>query len=128
MKLRKITPGASKLDKLRGILNTGFTGFFLSQAPDIMQGFIAEFLKDVSPQQVISYVSQDKSIWDMVPEKDKETIRTQAQRLGDMEWLTPEWFIEALREDLPELASLFLSWDDAYKWLERQIESFKAMG
>ena len=43
----------------------------------------------------------------------------------DVDWLTVDWFIDAIREEHKALASLFLGWKKGRNWLARQIKAIK---
>lgn len=112
----------SKLKKLSGSI---FESFIVTQAPAIAEGFLQEYLRDVKPDELIDMIKANKSLWDLVSEEDKQTLKQNIHRLGELEWLTPEWAINALRSARPEFASLFLSWPEAYKWFELQVATIK---
>ncbi len=94
-------------------------------SPQITKGLLIEYLSKVELSDIMTYVEKNTSLWSqMTPEyqaKAKKVVKMQ----GGLNWLTSEWLIEAVRKDIPRLASLFLGWQKARNWLDRQVIDLK---
>lgn len=74
--------------------------------------------------EITKLVQENKSLWETLPESHGK-VRKILLQTGNLNWLTPEWAINSLREQHPGLCSLFLSWPEAQKWLEAQVDEIK---
>ncbi len=112
------------IKKYGGIIGKGLMGM---AAPSIIKGALNETLHGVTVQQASEWVEQDKSLWGNASTDYQIQLKTLRLRLnfGRLDWLTTEWAIEAVRTEHKALASLFMGWPDANKWLERQLETIK---
>jgi hypothetical protein len=97
------------------------TGLISEVGPEIIRGALVELLSSTTVAQATEWVEKDYVLWDKIPEEVKEKLHRFSHRLGDISWLTTEWAIDAMRNDLPALASLFLGWKKANNWLSRQV-------
>jgi hypothetical protein len=115
------------LDKLRGIGELTIKGFVAANAPTIFKGVLNEVLHNpnVTVKKVISLVEENGSLWEIIPEDYHSKITRAAQHIDDLDWLTVDWMINAIKREHPALASLFLSWRKARNWLERQLTAIK---
>lgn len=106
-------------------------GLLCQEIPDIVAGMLVEFLKakQVNRDTVTDFVSNNRSLLDL-NEQQRNKLRKNAQRAGlggDMEWLTAEWAINAIKKEMPRLASMIRNWPEAYNWLEEQVEELKGI-
>lgn len=117
------------LEQIKGFGELTLKGMVASNAPSIFKGIINEFLYQysVTPELIIPMVEADKSLWSLIPEEYYDRIGKVVQQIKDINWLTADWFIEAIKKEHPALASLFLGWprEKAKKWLNRQIDEIK---
>ena len=92
-------------------------------APQICKGLLIEYLGKVGISDIMTYVEKDISLWSQMSPEVQEKTRNIVVKFtqGHIEWLTPEWSIDAIHKDLPRVASLFLGWRKARNWLDRQI-------
>lgn len=99
-------------------------GFVAHMAPKIGKGVLVRILKDekVDRKKATEWVQSNTRLWDVLKPEYGERLKLLGQTAGGIDWLTAEWFIEAIRHDLPAVASLFLGWRKARNWLTRQVE------
>jgi len=115
------------LDNIRGIGELTLRGLIATQAPNLFKGVLNELLRrdDITVDKVVVMVEKNQALWDQLSPDIVHSLRRAAEHITDVPWLTPEWFIEAIKKDHPALASLFLGWRKARNWLFRQIEAIK---
>ena len=117
------------LDRVKGFSELTLKGMVASNAPSIFKGMVNELLLQyhITPEVIIPMVEANQDLWSMIPEKHYDKVAKVAQQIKDIDWLTADWFIEAIRKDHPALASLFLGWPrgKAKKWLDQQIGEIK---
>jgi len=106
------------IEKYGTMLLSGLLG---ELSPDMIKGAMVELLGSTSVRETSEWVEKDFSLWERVPPNAQQRLKKFAHHFGNLDWLTAEWVIEALREDRPALASLFLGWKKARNWLARQI-------
>ena len=97
-------------------------------AASIFKGMLVGLFRDnrVDIKTVNEWVQADKSFLDSLNPEQKRQLKQLASKMGDMNFITTEWVIDALREDFPAVASLFLGWEKGRNWLARQVERIKA--
>jgi hypothetical protein len=102
-------------------------GLLSQAAPGIAQGFLVELLKSkkVDVNKVSKWVLENRSLWGELEPNEQDGLRRLAAKAGDLSWMDANWVINAIRRDLPSVASLFLGWTKARNWLERQVEDLK---
>jgi len=102
-------------------------GLKIKYAPGMLQGFLVEALaiKGVGVAELSLAVKGHLDLWAQVPELQQGRVRGMVADLGDMEWFTPDWVIEAIRHRHPALASLFRGWKPAKTWLCRQVNTIR---
>ena len=101
----------------------------ISQAiPGILKGALINVFdqKNVDIIVLRKWVEDDVSLWGMISPQYQNYIRNFAPKLGNVDWFTPDWLIDAVREKYPAVASLFMGWDKASNWLKRQAAEIKA--
>ena len=110
-----------RIGKLAG---KGLTGEF---APEIAKGALVEILKvrKVDVKLASAWVEKNTCLWDTFEPSEQESLLRLRQYVGKIDWLTVGWFIDAIRVDLPAVASLFLGWRKAGNWLARQVDIIK---
>ena len=89
-------------------------------APGFVKGALVELLADVTVKEAAAWVQEDYILLDKLPNKYRAQLNE--FEMGDLSWLTVEWCIDAITKKKPELASLFLGWEEGHAWLERQGE------
>lgn len=96
-------------------------------APFVFKGYIIEFFKSkkLDVKTVCQLVENNTSLWALMDNRGQEKVRNLVRRLGNIDWLTSEYLINAVKGEFPRIASLFLGWRKAHNWLERQMEEIK---
>ena len=110
-------------DRVQSLAGPTMRGLASLAAPQICKGLLIEYLGKVKIGDLMSYVEKNTSLWGQVSLEHQKRAKKLVVSLdqGHTEWLTSEWAIEAVRKDLPRVASLFLGWKKARNWLDRQI-------
>jgi len=113
-----------KVQKLAGPTMRGLTSQF---APLMCKGLLIEYLGKLKIADIIDYVENDISLWSKldIANKDKAKKAIISLTQGHVGWFTSEWAINAIRKELPRVASLFLGDQKARSWLDRQIIDIK---
>lgn len=103
------------------------SGLIKEFLPSIAKGLILEMFaaRRITVKEVFTLVQQDKDLWGFVGAADRTSVRTYAGKFGRMNWMTADWLIDALRDEQPAIASIFLSDDQAKAWLEKQVANLK---
>ncbi len=101
------------------------SGVLETNAPGILKGIFTELLDDISTTEAIDWINTDHRMWDDIDQEQREQIKTYAPKIKDWSWLTSDWLIANLAQDLPALCSLFLGWKKGRNWLDRQIVDLK---
>lgn len=96
-------------------------GLIAELSPELFKGMLVELLKKTTVAEASEWVMKDYVLLEKVPPQTLARLKSFSPRFGSLEWLTAEWVIEALRADVPALASLFMGWKKAYNWLVRQV-------
>ena len=112
-------------EKVQSLAGPSMRGLAAQFAPSITKGLLIEYLGKIKIEDVMVYIEKDVSLWSQTPEyqaKIKKLTRMQGKNLS---WLTSVWVIEAVRKDLPGLASMFLGWRKARNWLDKQVIELK---
>lgn len=96
-------------------------------APSIAAGALVELLAEekIDVKKISQWVQENHSLLDDLKPEDQANLKKIAEEVGEVNWLTTEWAIEAIRVDFPAVASLFLGWPKARNWLRRQVEALK---
>jgi len=120
--------GNLNLDILRKYANIFGTGLLKETTPKIAQGFINQLFHQwhVDTDMVTQYVQSNQSLWDKMAPDTRNQLGVLAERVGDLDFITPELFITGIKKDFPGVASLFLNWPEAGEWLTMQIDELKA--
>jgi hypothetical protein len=110
------------LGKLKGLAGTMGRGLLIQFAPSIFKGILVESLSRMDRKEIIRYIQENVSLWDHVGPEDRVKARNLFSNLPEFDWLTVEWGINAIKKDLPAVASLFMGWPEASCWLNSQFE------
>ena len=114
--------------KVKEVADTLKRGLMLQMAPEIAGGLVNGLFHqwNVDIKKVTEDVRENKSFWFMMDAEQHEQLRVLAEKLGEVDFLTAEVVINGIKKDFPGVASLFLNWPEAGKWLLLQIEDVKA--
>ena len=117
----KILP---KVKKYAGIFSKGFV---ISMVPEMTKGALIELLqsREINVEKAVEWVTHNKSLWKSFEPESQAMLKNVAGRVGNIDWLTAPWVIEAIKEEMPAVASLFLGWKKANNWLKRQVKIIK---
>jgi len=112
------------IKKYGAVFGRGLVGYF---APGVMQGALVELFKTnkLNVKKAVEWVEADKSLWGSLDPEKQEQMKKLAHNIGTMDWATVDWAIDAIKEDFPAVASMFLSWRKATNWLRRQVEQIR---
>ncbi len=99
-------------------------GLVIEMAPEIAKGMLVEIFKTkkVTVDSACDWVQRNTSLWETLEPKEQDMLENLAERVGNIDWLDADWVIDAIKKDLPAVASLFLGWKKANNWLKRQTE------
>ncbi len=102
-------------------------GVLAEMAPQIAKGALAEMLagRKVDVEKVTLWVQNNSCLWDTLKPAEQDMLRRVRGDIGELDWLTADWIIDAIKDDSPAVASLFLGWKKANNWLERQARIIK---
>ena len=116
------------LDYVKGFGELTLRGLVATNAPIIAKGILVSLLQQyhVSVDKVVTQVQENKSLWELFPAEHYDKLQRAMSQVGNVDWLTVEWTIDAIKKDHPALASLFLSWRKGRNWLERQLKEIRA--
>jgi hypothetical protein len=102
-------------------------GLLSQLAPQVVKGALVElFGKKIDFDGLVDYVRNDVNLWGKIEPEKQLQLKNLARKIGRLNWLTPQYVIDALRKDQPAIASLFTGWRKASNWLERQIANVKS--
>jgi len=102
-------------------------GLVANNAPNMFKGMLNTWLTDfmIDSKVISDMVMQNKSLWSMLPENQYDRFQKILGQIGDIDWLTTEWLIDAVRKEHSAIASLFLGWKKGRNWLDRQLAEIK---
>jgi len=103
------------------------TGLVAELAPEVLKGFLIDFFEsnNINTAEATEWIEGNKSLWGSLKPEQQAQMKRMAQKAGNLDFVNANWAINALRKDLPLLASLFLGWTKAHNWLERQLSEIK---
>ena len=117
---------------IRGIVKAGGSllgkGMLILSAPNIFKGVLVALIRERNFDDIgkmSELVNTNANFWGMLGSDYQEALKIMTEEVGNIDWLTTDWAILALKDDYPALASLFLGWKKANNWLARQIEIIK---
>jgi hypothetical protein len=116
------------IDKLKGYSSLLGTGLLKGMAPQVASGFINGMFhqRHVNVTVIQKYVQDGRSLWGELGVDQREEIGALLQKVENLDFITPEFFINSIKKDFSGVASLFLNWPEAAEWLERQISELKS--
>jgi len=116
------------LGALKRYAGAAGTGLMKQVAPGIAGGFINELFHQwhVDVAKITKNVQDNRSLWDELRTDQRKQIGDLSQKVGNLDFITPEFLINSIKKDFPGVASLFLNWPEAAEWLARQIDDLKA--
>ena len=82
-------------------------------------------MEPVTVAQASGWVMRNEKLWDKIPDHYQESLRNNAPKFKNLDWVNTEWAIESIKTKNPALASLFLGWRKGHNWLGRQVEIIK---
>lgn len=102
-------------------------GLIPTVAPGIAAGLMTDLFHqwNVDLARITSDIQNNRSLWAGLEDDHKRQLAFAAKRIGTIDFITVEWFIDAIKKDFPDIASLFLNWGMAGQWLQRQVEEIK---
>lgn len=117
------------LDKIRQVADIFGRGLLLQMAPRMVSALVVDLFDELKldKAQIEHHVAADKSLWDALSVDQQEQLRTAAQKLGDLDFLTTEFIIHSIK-DQPrhaQVASLLLNWPEGNEWLGRQLDELR---
>jgi hypothetical protein len=103
-------------------------GLMEQLVPGMAAGLIVNLFQEwhVDVAKVTSDVQNNRSLWAELKDEQKQQLSYAAQRSGSLDFITPEFFINAIKKDFPGVASLVINWEPAMKWLTEQLEDIKS--
>jgi len=116
------------LDSIKRRIAPFGKGLMLEMIPGMAAGTINEMFHQwhVDVALITQYVRSNRSLWDEMGSDKRRQICLLSQKVGNLDFITPEFLIDSIRKDFPGVASLFLNWPEAAEWLEGQINELKA--
>jgi hypothetical protein len=116
------------LDKIKRYGSFLGIGLVKEMAPGIAGGFINELFHKwhVDVAMITQLVQNNQSLWDRLTPDTRNQLSDLTKRVGNLDFITPNFLITSIKKDFPSVASLFVSWPEAADWLTRQISELKA--
>jgi hypothetical protein len=95
--------------------------------PGMAAGLIVNLFHEwnIDLEKVAGDIQNNRSLWNNLTEEQRRQLAMAAKRAGTIDFITPEFIIDAIKEDFPTVASLFANWKMAAEWLDRQIVELK---
>ena len=112
-------------------LKSALGGLVSSGVPFIFKGMINGWLSDqhINVPTACQWVIQNRDLLTLFVEYGGENFENALDRAGayvhDPSWLTSDWLIDAVRDEHPDIASLFLGWEEGRVWLDIQTEKLR---
>lgn len=100
-------------------------GAVINYFPKILKGMFQESLRNITVKEAVEWVNDCKDMWEELPDNFKKTLREIGPKLGELDWLTVNWFIAAGEKSNPAMASLFIGWPEGRDYLEKQLDNIK---
>ena len=113
-----------KLKQYGGLLGKGL---LLQMVPGIAEGFINKLFHDwkVDEDKVKEDVLHNKSLCEDMQPDQKRQLSVLQQKMGNLDFITPDLVIKSIKGDFPKVASLLHNWPEGKEWLAKQIEDIK---
>ncbi len=108
-------------------IKKGLQGIIATGIPFIFKGLINEWLtqQHIDIPKACELVLSGKDLITLFREygADFDNVLHRAGGfVQDPSWLTSDWLIDAIRDEHPDLASLFMGWDEGRSWLDMQTK------
>lgn len=102
-------------------------GIIAEMAPEIVKGALVEMLREkkTNVKKASDWVESNISLWDSLTPAQQKGLVKLGGNVHNLDWLNVSFVIQAIKEDFPALASLFLGWVKGRHWLERQVVIIK---
>ena len=117
------------LEKIRQVADMFGRGLLLQMAPRMVSSLVIDLFDDLKldKAQIQHDVTDNRSLWDALPPDQQRQLRTAAQKLGDLDFLTADFVIQSIKKEPrhAQVASLLLNWPEANEWLARQLDELK---
>ena len=115
------------LDKAKRYIDLFGRGMLREMAPSVAGGIFAELIRawNIDVVGITKLIQEKRSLWQGVKPEHRDKIGSLLQRIGNLDFITPQMLISSIKGDFPAIASLFLGWPEAYTWLEEQVEEIK---
>jgi hypothetical protein len=113
--------------KLKEYASTFGKGLIQQMVPGIAEGAINSLFHqaNVDVDKLTDYVEHNRSLWNELNPQQREELKALSLRLGDLNFITPELIVNAVKEDFWLVANLLVNWPEAVDWLKRQINELK---
>lgn len=104
-------------------------GAIIEMAPSIAQGFVSGLFKErnVTVVSIDNDIRNNRSLSKEISQEHIDKLKQLAHHLGSLDFITPELFIDSIKEEFPSVASLFMGDEIAYAWLVTQVDEFKRL-
>ena len=109
-------------DKVLKVLTSGLLKF---AGPEVLSGMLSEFLGKITVKEIAIWVTLEKRIWDEIPPGYQSQLKKFSANLDNLDWLTVEWAVLAVKGKNPGVASLFINWPEAREYLAKQLVDMK---
>jgi len=117
------------LDKIRQVADMFGRGLLLHMAPRIVSSLVIDLFDELKldKAQIQRDVLSNRSLWDSLSDSQQEHLKTAAQKLGDLNFLTVDFVIQSIKDEPRhrQVASVLLNWPEAIEWLRRQLDDLK---
>lgn len=115
------------LAKLKGFGSSLGGGMLQGAMPDIVGGVINSLFHqwNVDMVKITEKVQGNQPLWENIDPNNRTLIKELANRVNNLDFITPDWLIDSIRDDFPAVASMISSWPKAKQWLAEQIEELK---
>ena len=111
-----------KVKKYAGVFGKGVVAHAV---PELFKAGLVEIMKKKTVDGASTWVENNVNLWENLEPNQQKSLLKLGEFVKDLRWLTADWVIQSIKVDCPALASLFLGWGEAYKWLKRQVEIIK---
>jgi len=118
---------AIDIDYIKNIGSMLGKGALTTVAPAVMKGALLKLFREghMDVPKMSGWVQENRSLWDSMGQDHQQEVKQLASKLGSTDWLNADWAIKAIKGEFPGVASLFLGWPKAKRWLDRQLEVLK---
>jgi hypothetical protein len=102
-------------------------GLIPQLVPGMAAGLITDLLHqlNVDLTSITNDIENNRSLWGGLDDENKRQLAFAARKVGSLDFITKEWFINAIKSDFSDIASLFLNSARAGQWLQSQIDEIK---